>query len=1609
MAKPKQQWSLCLVMIVKNESKVIYRCLDSIRDYLDYWVIYDTGSDKDNTPKMIEDYFAKYKIPGELHRTEWKNFGYNRTQAVQTAKNKADFLILMDADFICHVKDPLMKTKPLTADAYMIKYEGPLAYRQNLFVKGSLLWRYVGVTHEYIHCTTAKHVEYGDFLTFTHPADGGCRSDKFERDIRLLQQGLIDEPNNIRYMFYLAQSYKDIQEWTKAIEWYQKRVAAGGWAEEVYYALYQIGLCKMRRGDEFYQFMGDMVRAFMFRPVRLEALFHLIHYCYRQKDKGLSVIGYQLGKMGMNTETPTDLLFVEKPVHDYLFLDALSICAVNCGKYKQACQISQRILAEQRFPEPERQRLENNQKVFKLQYMKYLQTIKGQDPKTLKRQPRWKLHNPTDPNLSVGGMAPTERIPEVTTQAISNVTKAPQVIPNVIKQPTSETTTSVNGVQIQSLTIRKKPIWISLTTIPSRLARLTKTLESLKKQTLKPTRINLCVPERCIKEDQTYQIPAEIADDPAITIIHCQQDWGPATKLLGSLVICDDPETRIIVVDDDIIYPPDLVEKLVARSNQYPESAIGFCGWQVRDVAKGRDHFYRNLVYEDRRPGLDFVTSVDVLEGYRGVLTKARFWDQKAVLDYSQAPKQAFYVDDSWLSGHLARRGIDRLAFKYNQETTLSANDAYGKIWVANHVGGKDQNNSLSTRADFVEANQVTAKHFWDDNGQVRSSTVSIETSHFDHALIDIPEANDLKEVVIRSQLKQQYHSAIIIPVYQRPEYLQWTLKTLVSSHLPEDCLLIFVDDASDNTTSSEISGKPLPTVRQLLDQMNGTSVICLYKKHNRGVFHSLRLGLQLALKFQVERLCLLDSDTILRADWFTRLCDFYNKNNSEILLSGFNLGNRDHHRILKLHEGANLRQSIGGVNMYFSAKLARAFLPLITDLRWDYNVCLWCNQNKVPILTLKPSVVQHLGIKGMFSNPERSDFDFAYDFYLETVTSSSNDAGYYWLPCVDSPGNNLEQVYEPGVASIRFEASRKPEVVAWDMSGWLKIRVEPPNKWQIKDINEHLGLFIKSEAYRKLGLTEDTVENTPIQAVEKAPTKQNRIVLLVEDYRPENSVRREELQTVLHRNLENPLFDQIVLFSQFNDGHPEHPKMRVIPQLQRLTYQTCLEWINQNLVDTICVVANADIYFDQSLERLNTIEFHKLFISLLRYDVTDQTGSNQLFSRGQHPHADAQDTWIFKAPFKHPAGLDFYFGKAGCDNRLAYEALKRGYNVLNCPYDIKSYHYHLSDHRTYDKADPVLGPFLNIYPSSLEDTTVKGNYQNYYHFWGLEGTEYAGWGQKQLLDTVMNKPTTSSAFPSCLATLATYNSYQDLKLLITSLRIFEPDIELYVLCDSRVKAQLATDQLDKNTMCHVTLDKYSHLNRNQMEKQGIWLEFMLKKIDIIDIALRAYSDVLFLDSDILLLDRLPTVDKSKDIGLSPHLMKLDLEQKYGRFNGGFIWVNHPEFTKWWLETSQINGEYFEQKCLEKAVDKFKTMEFTALDNFGWWRCLYADDSAARIQKFQINHDGYLVYDNQRLRSIHTHFFNPNLAEMATFSQIIIKQLQKTTNPIYDKIKTLIF
>lgn len=312
--------SICLCMVVKDEHRIIKRCLDSVKHFIDSWCIVDTGS-TDNTADIIKQ--ELHDIPGTLHVRDWVNFSHNRNEAIELARASGDYLLLLDADMVVKGIPP----EYLHEDGYLIQLEDySLTYLMVLLIKSSVQWQYIGSTHEYIYCATAKPPVKLSNITILHECDGSSRADKFQRDKELLLQDIAADPSNIRAAFYLAQTYRDIGDHKMAIEWYKRRVDMGGWEEERWYAQYQSVLLAPFDTDAF-------LRLYNIRPTRLEPLFHLIRH-YRLSEN--FHVGYLLGQQAMQIPLPEDILFVHKEMYDWMAKDESALCAYYSGHKDKA-------------------------------------------------------------------------------------------------------------------------------------------------------------------------------------------------------------------------------------------------------------------------------------------------------------------------------------------------------------------------------------------------------------------------------------------------------------------------------------------------------------------------------------------------------------------------------------------------------------------------------------------------------------------------------------------------------------------------------------------------------------------------------------------------------------------------------------------------------------------------------------------------------------------------------------------------------------------------------------------------------------------------------------------------------------------------------------------------------------------------------------------------------------------------------------------------------------------------------------------------------------------------------------------------------------------------
>lgn len=313
---------LCLNMIVKNEADKVERCLASVIQWIDSAVIIDTGS-TDDTIERIRGILAAKGIKQEIHTVPFINFEQARNAALGLARKSLgsspdSYIMFVDADMQLIVEDLNWKDQ-LTGPCYdLMQRANTLVYANKRLLRADVPGQYKGVTHEYLDVGPSVPAVGAHFKDY---ADGTNRKDKYERDINLLLGGLEKEPDNARYWFYLAQSYRDAGQYTQAAQAYKMRVEYGGWEEEAWNAQLNYAHCLKSLNDEA-GFIRNTLLAYNMRPSRAESLYDLAkHY----REKGETNTALMLIKEGAQIPYSKDLLFISDSVYKYGFREEFSI------------------------------------------------------------------------------------------------------------------------------------------------------------------------------------------------------------------------------------------------------------------------------------------------------------------------------------------------------------------------------------------------------------------------------------------------------------------------------------------------------------------------------------------------------------------------------------------------------------------------------------------------------------------------------------------------------------------------------------------------------------------------------------------------------------------------------------------------------------------------------------------------------------------------------------------------------------------------------------------------------------------------------------------------------------------------------------------------------------------------------------------------------------------------------------------------------------------------------------------------------------------------------------------------------------------------------------
>ncbi len=227
---------------------------------------------------------------------------------------------------------------------------------------------------------------------------------------------------------------------------------------------------------------------------------------------------------------------------------------------------------------------------------------------------------------------------------------------------------------------------VSLTSIPPRFHLLYRTLESLKGQNIKIDKIELWLPQSYLRFPD-FQVSNFVVPD-GVDLKITDRDIGPATKVLPSALLHSGEDVNLLYCDDDKIFHQGWAESFLLSRHYYARQSLDQCAIAAVGVCVDRyqggysqvptreranrqkplfDYIYRfkkyrRMILNTDRNDIGLARTrwfsgpgrVDIMEGYGGVMVRPEFFKPADQL----IPDPLWRVDDIWLSGLLASRGI---------------------------------------------------------------------------------------------------------------------------------------------------------------------------------------------------------------------------------------------------------------------------------------------------------------------------------------------------------------------------------------------------------------------------------------------------------------------------------------------------------------------------------------------------------------------------------------------------------------------------------------------------------------------------------------------------------------------------------------------------------------------------------------------------------------------------------------------------------------------------------------------------------------------------------------------------------------------------------------
>jgi len=208
---------------------------------------------------------------------------------------------------------------------------------------------------------------------------------------------------------------------------------------------------------------------------------------------------------------------------------------------------------------------------------------------------------------------------------------------------------------------------LTLTTIPSRLNAEHETgiklcIDSICNQDTDDYQIHFNIPNTNRKTGEVYEIPGWLENHPSPHLkIFRTEDYGSITKIVPTLKRVDDPETIIIICDDDLVYHHSMVSEQINNQSKFEGCSVGYDGSVLRKPLFNdqRDHFAVSIRMD---------AEVRLLQGYKTVSFKRKYFEEDFFTDF---------IDESWnddvvIAAYMGHRNIRRVVTYHESDPVLN-------------------------------------------------------------------------------------------------------------------------------------------------------------------------------------------------------------------------------------------------------------------------------------------------------------------------------------------------------------------------------------------------------------------------------------------------------------------------------------------------------------------------------------------------------------------------------------------------------------------------------------------------------------------------------------------------------------------------------------------------------------------------------------------------------------------------------------------------------------------------------------------------------------------------------------------------------------------------